>query len=616
MTARPSRYPQVAATPGGNFAEPPSGVQLGGWPVGAVFPSADANWLLRQLTDWNRAHDAHRLASIDVLSMTVSRVSPTPLALATGVGVGLTAQITGGGVYYGAGERLDLTEAPTVYSGGNALVFPAASASYVLARAQPSVGGAANGSSCAELRVASGPIAGWVKILSVTTSATDIVAAVETMVTPYLEWGVTPDFAAGLRGTTGTFVGSLSSLDFTTGGITGSRALLGGEDGQPTLIVQSDLLDNPAILAYGVNNASAIYAYSNGGGGTIIHADAASFGATGRALDVDGSSGSPAARITAGAGQVALTSIASATSAYNAVFTGGVGFTIVATAGGNGGGGIFAGSGTGSGIEASGGTGAGAIGVFAAALSSTGYALYARTAAAAANTVAGAKLEGRGSAAGAEILAEDYYAAILRPKISAPNYGALFSAPQGAYPTNRPAGALGYASHVFASRPHWIVADADDAAWRGLWSSRGGFVYGGSYGQTASNADAANYTTLCTVNLTNGNAPKEAGRSVRCEVKIRVRTSTAAANGIDVRIRDTTVPPSGATVVEYAGSGNGNFAGWPLSGATTGWDRDVTFDYDYVIPLEGDRTFVLQIKRQTAANTVTAHGSLVITGAY
>lgn len=616
MTTRPSRYPQVAATPGGNYAEPPSGVQLGGWPVGAVFPSSDANWLLRQITDWNRAHDAHRLASIDVLSMTVSRVSPIPLALATGVGVGLTAQITSGGVYYGAGERLDLTLAPAVYAGGAALVFPAASASYVLARAQPAVGGAANGSSCAELLVSSGPVAGWVKILFVTTDATDIVAAVETMVTPYLEWGIAPDFAAGLRGTTGTFVGSLSSLDLTTGGITGSHALLSGEDGQPTLVVQSDLLDNPAILAYGVNNAKAIHAYSNGGGGTIVHADAASFGATGVALDVDGSSGSPAARITAGAGQVALTSTASGTSAYNAIFTGGVTFSIVVTAAGNGGGGIFSGSGTGSGIEASGGTGAGAVGVFAAALNSTGYALYARSAAAAANTVAGAKLEGRGSAAGAELLAEDYYAAILRPKINAPGYGALYAAPQSAYPTNKPAGGLSYASYVFNSRPHWIVADADDPAWRGLWSSRGGFVYGGHYGQTASNADATTYTTLCTVALTNGNAPKEAGRAVRCEVKIRVRTSTAAANGIDVRVRDTTVLPSGANVVEYAGAGIGNFAGWPLTGATTGWDRDVTFDYDYVVPAEGDRTILLQFKRQTAANTVTAHGSLVITGAY
>ena len=55
---------------------------------------------------------------------------------------------------------------------------------------------------------------------------------------------------------------------------------------------------------------------------------------------------------------------------------------------------------------------------------------------------------------------------------------------------------------------------------------------------------------------------------------------------------------------------------WPLTGATTGWDRDVTFDCDYTIPAEGDRTFLLQVKRQTVANTVTAHGSLVVTGAY
>lgn len=612
---RPSRYPQVAATPGGNFAEPGSGVQLGGWPTGALYPSSDANWLWRQITDWNRSHDASRLASTDILTTKVCRVSSAFLDFDTGTG--LNGVITSGGVYYGNGERLDLTDAPTVYAGGSALTFPALSTSYVIARPQPATGGASNGSSCAELAVSAvTPVAGWSTIAAVTTDATDVTSAVETGVTPYLEWSATPNFTAGVYGAFAEFTGSLTSADVTTEWMSADYIALAGTTGQPTIVAQGTT-GQAAVLAYGMGTGDALYVYSNGGSGTIARVDAASFGATGVALDVDGNSSSTAATIDAGAGRLALVVTGSSSSSYAATFTNGTTYGISATGSTNGGGGFFSGAGGGLGIYARGGDTAGANGAQVLAQNSTGYGLVAQSHTTATTATAGAYIEGKDSAAGAELVSAGFYPVVLSPDLTSPAYGTLFSRTQGAYPTNKTAGAISFANYALGTRPHWLIADADDAAWRGVWSSQGGFVYGGSYGQTATNADAANYTTLCAVTLTNGNAPKEAGRTLRCEVKIRVRTSTAAANGIDVRVRDLTAGGgAGANVVEYVNSGTGNFAGWPLTGATTGWDRDVTFDYNYTVPAEGARTIALQFKRQTVANTVTAHGSLVVTGAY
>ena len=210
---RPSRYPQVALTPGGNFVEPSSGVQIGGWATGALYPSADANWLWRQSTDWGRHLDATRLHTGDILATTPQRIGSGALTISTGLGVGLTATITAGGVYYGNGERIDLTAAPTVYSGGAALVFPAASTRYVHARPQPGLAGAAIGSSCGDLLVSASPIAaGYVLLLTVTTNATDITAATQDSgVVNRLTWAVEPDFAAGLRGTNIDISGSLQA---------------------------------------------------------------------------------------------------------------------------------------------------------------------------------------------------------------------------------------------------------------------------------------------------------------------------------------------------------------------------------------------------------------------
>lgn len=615
--ARPSRYPQVAGVPGGNFAEPTSGVQLGGWPTGAIYPSSDANWLWRQITDWNRHHDATRLASTDILTTTVCRTSTTALTITTGAG--LTATITTGGVYYGAGERLDLTAAPTVYSAGAALVFPAGTTRYVCARPQPPTGGASNGASCAELIVsASNPPAGYVTILAVTTNGTDITAAVESGVTLYLEWAATPNFTAGVRGTTADFTGSLEALDVTTGAFSGSYGLFGGENGNPSLTVQGPANGlAPAILCYGLGSAASLYAYSNGGSGHVVHADAASFSATGKALVVDGNSTATAAEITAGAGRRAILATASATSSYAAEFVGGTSFSIYATGGTGGGGGLFYGTGTGVGIRAYGGSTAGANAIGAVTRNATGYAFYGETDGSATTAAAAAWLEGKGSAAGAEITSANFYALALNAKNSAPTYGSIYARPQTLTPTSWGDGSLTYASSVFGEQGHWMHGCSADSAFRGVWSSLGGFGYGASYNATNSNANAASFTVLTTATMSAGNAPKNTG-TVRVTVNMRVKTSTAAANGIDVQVLDTTAGGT-PTVISYIGTGAGTGTagpGWYLQGSTTEYQTTISFEMSYAVPASGARTFSLQFKRQTAANTVTAQGSIVVTGVY
>lgn len=608
--ARPTRYPQVALTPGGNYAEPGSGVQLGGWATGAIYPSADANWLWRTITDWNRSHDASRLSSTDVLTSTVCRVSVA--ALDIDLGTGLTADITIGGVYYGNGERIDLTDAPTVYSGGSALVFPAGSTRYVCARPQPPTGGAANASSCAELIVsASNPPAGYVTILRVDTDATDIVAVTEPpSVVTYLEFAVAPDFTAGLVGTTAQLE------DFITAPI----ASFAGAAGSPT-VEATAYSGQSAIVATGTGAAVAIavthdgaraginVAHTGSGDGLAVNVS----GGSGVGVNVTGNASTTATTIDAGTGQRGLVVTGSASSAYAGQFVNGTTYAVSGTGSTNGGGGLFTGSGLGIGVTAFSGATAGAHAVGSRATNSTGFGIYAATHVTATNAARAGYFYGDDQAAGVEAESLNYHALILTPKTTTPTHSAILAGVQTSYPSNTTNGTLTYASSTGVSgRGHWIHGSALDAAHRGIHSSRGGFVHGFA-SSVASNADAATYTTLTTATCTNGNAPKEASRTVLIHVQLRVRTSTAAANGIDVRVRDTT---AAATVVEYVGSGTGNTAGWPLPGTSTGWDRDLTFKVEYTIPAVGDRTFVLEFKRQTAANTVTAQGSIHITYAY
>lgn len=650
MVARPERYPQVAATPGANYAEPASGVQLGGWPYGNLFPSSDANWLFRQLTDWNRAHDAHRLASIDILAATVSRVSATALTIYTGIDATLEAEITSGGVYYGNGERIDLTLAPTVYAGGNALVFPATSVSYVVARPQPPSGGAANGSSCAELAVSAvTPVAGWATILQVTTDALQITSASSWGVSSFLEWGsVPPNFGSGVWGTSADFSDAISA----------PRAVFAGDPGGTDTLQIGALADATAVTIYGngtgrgitLNHSDAgtglrIEHSGTGGGATINKIGASGIGlsiaagsstgllvtggsaspaitatggsgASASAIKATGGSGAPALDITAGAGQFAGDFTASATSGYAGRFTGGTLYALTAIGTNDGAGGLFTGAGLGLGVGVLGGTSAGAGGVQILARNSTGYPLYSQTHSTATNAVAGAWLEGRDQAAGAEITAANYYPLVLSPKIATPANPHLHMRPQTSYPTQWADGGLAFAQSAVGVQGHLVHGCAADGAMRGVHSSLGGLIHGVSLDNIASNSNGAlgSYTTLCTIVLSGGNVPKQGGRTAIFRVTMRVRVSVSGTpGGCNVRIVDNT---AGVAFCEFVNSGTGATNGWRLAAGSTGWDATISFDYPYTMPITS-RSFTLGFQRQSAdAFTVTAQGGMVISGLY
>lgn len=638
MVARPERYPQVAATPGANYAEPASGVQLGGWPYGNLFPSSDANWLFRQLTDWNRAHDAQRLASIDILASSAQRVSSGGLTITSGLGSGLTAEITAGGVYYGNGERIDLTLAPTVYAGGNALAFPAGTTRYVIARPQPPSGGSANGSSCGELAVsASDVVAGWTTIATVTTNGSDIVTATQySGVVSRLTWAVEPDFAVGLRGSdadlsgglqaaTGAFAGDGGGGDTLNVTAQGGGAAINvyGSSGGAAIYLEH-VGARPAIDVSRTGSGAGVAIATSGGDGLTVNTAGAGTGAaidvsggSGAGLTVAGSTAADAATITAGAGRYGLVVAGSATALYGATISGGSTYALY-VAGGTGAGGVSCvGSGTSAGLRAQGGTTAGANGVEAYARNSTGRGLTAYTHTTATAGTQAAWLEGLDQAGGAEIVSANYYPVVFTPKVSSPTYGSIYARPQTTTPTSWGDGSLTYASSVFGEQGQWMHGCSADSAFRGIWSSLGGFGYGASYNATNSNANAAAYTVLTTATMSAGNAPKNTG-TVRITVTMRVKTSTAAANGIDVRVRDTTAGGS-PTVIDFVGTGAGTGSagpGWYLQGSTTEYQTTISFQTSYTLPASGARTFSLEFKRQGAANTITAQGSITIDGVY
>lgn len=597
MTDRPTRYPQVAATPGGNFAEPLSGVQLGGWPVGAIFPSSDANWLFRQITDWNRDHDARRLAGTDLLSATaVWRASATPLAIAAGPG--LVGTITTGGVYYGAGgQRLDLTNAPTVYSGGNALVFPPSFVSLVIARPQPPTGGAANGSSTAELKVHTGAVpAGWAVIMQVTTNATNIVSAAEDgAVTTTAQIGAKVNFAANVSADAlATFRGQTQ--------VTMNTAF-------PALIIDQQGTGTGIQVYSGANHAGGLIDVIDGGLALSLQS------VHGQALKAIGGDNLnlPAIGIQSGAGR-ALEAAASPTFAGSVVqVSGGASTTYALEAGDFGGvaanfGGLRGkGRGAGAGVRAESGSGAGAVAVDALATNSTGAAVSALTHSTATNAARAGYFEGRDQAAGVEAVSPNYYPLILTPDATSPQHGGALFGVQNAKPVQVTSGGIAYLSGTWNT---FAVASFQDSTWRVLHSSPDGYVYGSSLNVTGSNSNSAVYSTHTTVALSNGNAPKAAGQVVKILVALRARLAVSGTpGGIDIRVRDTT---AGATVIEFLGTGVSGLSGFYIPGATTRMEINPTFEVEYAVPAAGARTFALEIKTQTATSIGTYGGLSIV----
>lgn len=646
-----------------NVAQPPSGMRTAGWAHGSKLASAHFNDLGRGGARWDRHLDlSARRGQDDREELSA------PFVLAGGISFdgagGLSPAPLTGGTYLLGPDRVDfpLDVLAAKYPEGT-LTLVAGVTNYLHARADSDP---SSSSSCGDLLLstnASEP--GWTALRSYSVDGGGIVAVLDDYSAFTLRErhprrflsDVTVDGAASFAGSVGVigdlnvggqlnglsdaYVGGSLTVDgagdfggaLSAGGNLSAGGTL-GVVGAATLYSTLDVAGAQtfsAIAAWAASSATALVTLTPSGAGGALNATCGVVAATtlvnvnhggtgtafkataanGKAVWAVGSSTAAAMTADAGAGQAALLATASATSNNAGSFVGGTVWSVSGAGATNGGGVLGTGAGTGSGVGALGGTSAGAYGLQSLARNSTGYAIYAQTHTTATSAIAAAWLEGRDSAAGAEMVSAASYAAILTPKLSSPTLGALLARQQYTYPTSAVDGSLAYASNVFGQQGHWVHGCAADGVFRGMWSSIGGFVYAASYAASASNANEAVYTNVTNCTASNGNAPKEAGGLVKVTVVGRARTSTAAANGLDIK-----VVQGASTVVEYSGSGSGSSAGWPLTGATTGWDRSFSFIYYYYLPAAGSTTFTLQHKRQTAANTVTVQASIVVEGCY
>ncbi len=578
MPTRPSRYPQVAVTPGANYAEPPSGVQISGWPYAGIFPSSDANWLFDYLGDWARDADGAHLRATDVLSTSIPcRVSTTILDIYDGIDSTLTATITSGGVYYhGVAGRIDLSDAPAVYSGGNALVFPPSTTSYVIARARPAQIGGTGGASCAELAISAvTPVAGWATILQVTTNATQITnSSTHSGVSSWLQWSKAIEFLGSVKG---------GSVDLT-GTLTAKIGVFGTPD-----------VGNAAIYAYGPDLGQGVYAGSTGSGqaiyafggaaatGSVGLFDASS--SAGAALEAIGNATSPAIFVR---GRVNVQETSGASYGLQVGGSGSVANMLSTNA-----------SGTGRGFYCS-GSATGGEGAYFEHNRTTGspYTIYARTAAAADVTARAILAEGRNEGFG--VHSKAVTGAAFFGEVSN-NAGVPFLAStRTADTTYGFSGGLMF--NAAAAVNQWRATISGFSGVKSLaWYGPGSFLHG--YEVTTGpisdfNVFDNSFTTI-TMLASEGNGFYGAsfGARIRIRITFDARCIAAGASGVDIRLTDET--NGGTTIVERSGAGTGTTAGWALPNASTDWQKRIAFECEYAPPNDGDLTIRLKIKRNT-----------------
>lgn len=578
---RPARFPQVALVPGGNFAEPPSGVQLGGWPVGAVFPSSDANWLLRQITDWVRDGDGFGLRATDALAAVPCRVSTSILDIYDGAGATLTATITTGGIYYhGVAGRIDLTDAPTAYSGGNALVFPPSSVSYVLARPQAGTsGGPISGSSCAELLVSAvQPVAGYATLLQVTTDATDITASItHSGVSSYLEWGKLTNFTLGLRGTDAVLSGSL----------TAATGVFGGDAGGSDTLQVVGLAGGAGLVASAASTGRAVWAVQAATGPAGYFDTSAGAGS---AIEAHGNTTSPAIYA------VGRVNVSTPASSYGLQVggSGNVDNMLSSNASGTGRGFLCVGSAT------------GGEGGYFDHLRATGsaYSVYARTAAAADATCEA--ICGEGRSAGNGVHGKAVTGSGVVGEVSN-NAGVAFRAETRTADTTYGFSG-GFMFNANAAVNQWRATISGFAGVKSFaWYGPGSFLH--AYEVTTGPIADSNVFDLAWPTVTalaaegNGFYGAALGARIRIRVTFDARCVAAVASGVDIRLTDET--NGGSTIVERSGAGTGTTAGWALPLAATDWQRRIAFECEYAPPNDGDLSIKLKVKRNTGGQIST-----------
>ena len=161
------------------------------------------------------------------------------------------------------------------------------------------------------------------------------------------------------------------------------------------------------------------------------------------------------------------------------------------------------------------------------------------------------------------------------------------------------------------------LSDPAAAEQKDLWASRGGATLGcgANNSATITNNNAAVFTTCATLNLVNMNAPRRAGVKVVLRFTCSVgRTTFANSTGVlDLQLTDVT---AGAVILQRSGAGQLIGSGYLLTYNNTGWQRNISLDFEYTIPLAGDRTFTMGFRTNTTDGVIIRDPVLVPLGSY
>lgn len=269
---------------------------------------------------------------------------------------------------------------------------------------------------------------------------------------------------------------------------------------------------------------------------------------------------------------------------------------------------IGTGAGTGIGVIGVSSATAGSVGVYGVLSNNTGAGVYGITSGGAGTSATAVLGEGLASGAAVRGTGTNYAGGVFSSTNAAGV--ALYFPGKAADPTNVFDGRLDFNTTTRTL----VLSDSSDIAYRDVWTSRGGAVFGAATGGTGSTAGTVNWITVATLNLTGSNAPKRGTTRITLRASLSPRQLVAgAANTLSVQIVDTTAP---ATVVSRSGIGTGATAGYYYADTTTAWQPPVYIEVEYIIPSAGNRSFELQIRATSATNWTVRDAALVPFGTW
>lgn len=180
---------------------------------------------------------------------------------------------------------------------------------------------------------------------------------------------------------------------------------------------------------------------------------------------------------------------------------------------------------------------------------------------------------------------------------SSPTLGVLFLTGQDARPTSNSNGQISYLS----TERQFGVSNLSDAAWRGVWSSTGGFSMArGTLATKLLNAGAGVWSDVLTITASNGNDIKVAFRQVLIRISCEVSSSIATNNILNLRVLDDS---DGGTIIFTRSNATGYNQVYSVGGIP---ERSVCVSFLATPQATGTQIYRLQMGSNTAASNLTA----------